>query len=181
MMSKFESSIDIVQLSSYYCVLAQKAMDFDFSGISLDMLEGAHSREVVSSSILQHTEEKAKTLDYDAIEAMNLLPPELLSFFKTDDCDKGALPLQVSGLNVNLWVTLPIDLDLWLQEPILWLQRGCTWEHPRTDQDCTLKSSYRPGSSWIHTQKQIYLWWLLVPCTLCIWYSYTSVMHFLLC
>ena len=67
-------------------------MDFDFSGISVDVLEGAYSREVVSSSILQRAEESAKTLDYDAIEAINFLPPELLIFFKKDDCDNGALP-----------------------------------------------------------------------------------------
>ena len=59
-------------------------MDFDFSGISPDMLEDVYSEEVVSSSILKRAEERVQTMDYHAIEAMNLLPPELLTFVKPD-------------------------------------------------------------------------------------------------
>ena len=66
-----------------------KVMDFDFSGISPDMLEDG---EVASSSIPQRAEERAQTTDYHAIEAMNLLPPELLAFVKPDDENEGTLP-----------------------------------------------------------------------------------------
>ena len=67
-------------------------MNFDYSGISPDMPEDVYSREVVSSSILQHTEERAQTMDYHAIEAMNLLPPELLTFVTPDDKNEVTLP-----------------------------------------------------------------------------------------
>ena len=42
--------------------------------------------------ILLHAEERAETIDYDTIEAMNLLSPELLAFLNADDADQEALP-----------------------------------------------------------------------------------------
>ena len=75
-------------------------MDFDFSGISVDVLEDAYRREVVSSSILVRAQKKASTLDRDVIpEEMNLLPPDLLDFMNTDDGDKAVLS---ACLDINL-------------------------------------------------------------------------------
>ena len=48
------------------------------------LIDNVYSREVASSSILQHTEERAQTLNYDTIEAMDLLPPQLLAFHENE-------------------------------------------------------------------------------------------------
>ena len=60
-------------------------MAFDFSDISLEMLEDNIWTEVVSSSILVRARECAKTLDWTRIpEEQNILPPELRDFITED-------------------------------------------------------------------------------------------------
>ena len=56
-------------------------MEFDFSDLPPDFLEDNFSREVVSKSLLDRAEARAKTMDWKNIpEGRCILPPELLSW-----------------------------------------------------------------------------------------------------
>ena len=58
------------------------SMELDFSDLQPDFLEDNFSREVVSKSILDRVEDRAKTMDWKNIpEDQCILPPELLSWF----------------------------------------------------------------------------------------------------
>ena len=56
-------------------------MDMDFSDLPPDFLEDNYSKECVSKSILDHAEDRAKTLDWKNIsESQCILSPKLLGW-----------------------------------------------------------------------------------------------------